>query len=105
MSIGSETRVMTTLRAASLSAGRVALFSTLIALFWTGMAVYWNRETPPQMTRIVLVFVVVWLCSLPITVGSEIDWLLVRHFAKRATSRPTAGQPASEAGREDTTPR
>ena len=84
-----------TLKAVSWSAARIGLYSTRIALFWSAVAIYWNRQTHLEPVGIVLLFVVVWVCGLPITIGSEIGWLLFRHFVRRSRSSqmtsPTAG--------------
>ena len=86
---------------------RVGLWSTLIALFWTGMTLYWTRDDPDRTTTgLILVFVIVWICSLPITMGTEIGLLILRRLREKSVLPLTGATAHGEKGprRDDAEP-
>ena len=78
---------------------RVGVWSTLIAMFWTGMVLYWSRDDPDRSTTgLILVFAVVWVCSLPFTIGTEIALFILRRLREKSALQPTGVTAHGEQG-------
>jgi len=78
---------------------RILIESTLIACSLTGLAAYLNRNEPATGFALLVMFVIVWVVSLPVTVGSELGLLVFKSLkSSRANRGPGPSGPVSNRG-------